>query len=79
MSALNLEGRLLPLILSVATLIYMPPTWPQSEASSVGYKEAQIKAAFLYRLPKFIRWPDGRVASHFCFAEESTTIKKGTR
>ena len=71
MLALNSEGRVLPIILSVAALIYVPPTWPQSEASSVGYQEAQIKAAFLFRLPKFIRWPDGRTASHFCFAEQS--------
>ena len=71
MLSLDLSGRLLVLSVCLAALIHPPYSWSQSEASSVGYQEAQIKAAFLFRLPKFIRWPDGRTASHFCFAEQS--------
>lgn len=37
----------------------------------MGYQSAQVKAAFLYRLPQFIRWSDGRKATHFCFDERS--------
>ena len=71
MLSLGLNSRLLTSIVSLGALIHVSSSWSQSEISRVGYQEAQIKAAFLYRLPKFIRWPDGRTASHFCFAEES--------
>ena len=71
MLSLDLKSRLLVLSVCFAALIHPPYSLSQSEASRVGYQEAQIKAAFLFRLPKFIRWPDGRAASHFCFAEQS--------
>lgn len=58
------------------SLVMAPPTAKaQSKDSPVGFASAQVKAAFLYRLPKFIRWPDGRVASHFCFDEQSVVFE----
>ena len=49
MLSLDRNGRLLVLSVFLAALIHPPYSWSQSEASKVGYQEAQIKAAFLFR------------------------------
>ena len=48
-----------------------PLVHSQSQKAPVGFDEAQVKAAFLFRLPRFVRWPDGRTSFHFCFEETS--------
>jgi len=65
------RSALLVISISIAHLIATQPTLAQSQGEAVGYQSAQVKAAFLYRLPRFIRWPDGRKATHFCFDESS--------
>ena len=62
---------ILLIVLSIANLLAAQLTLAQSQGEAVGYQSAQIKAAFLYRLPRFIKWPDGRKATHFCFDESS--------
>jgi len=46
----------------------------QSRDDAIGYQSSEVKAAFLYRLPRFIRWQDGRQAKHFCFDEKSEVM-----
>ena len=65
------RSALLIIVLSAANLLVTQPTLAQSRGDVVGYQSAQVKAAFLYRLPRFIRWSDGRKATHFCFDESS--------
>ena len=64
-----LSARLVLLALNV------PSGFAQSQNTNVGFNEAQVKAAFLFRLPKFIRWPDGRTSHHFCFEQESAVFE----
>lgn len=59
----------------VLLALNVPSGFAQSQNTSVGYNEAQVKAAFLFRLPKFIRWPDGRTSHHFCFEQESAVFE----
>ena len=59
----------------VLLALNVPSGFAQSQNTSVGYNEAQVKAAFLFRLPKFIRWPDGRTSYHFCFEQESAVFE----
>lgn len=47
----------------------------QAQGAEIGYRSAQVKAAFLFRLPRFIRWSDGRQVSHFCFDESSDVME----
>lgn len=60
-------GGLFPL--SVETVL------AQAQGDEIGYRSAQVKAAFLFRLPRFIRWSDGRQVSHFCFDESSDVME----
>lgn len=43
----------------------------QSAGSAPGFTEAEIKAAFLLRLPQFVSWPDQREATRFCVTDAS--------
>ena len=65
------QSALLLVALSAVELLATQPSLAQSQGEAVGYQSAQVKAAFLYRLPRFIKWPDGRKAKHFCFDERS--------
>ena len=67
---------LIAILFATATVtIHTPPALAQSRGEAVGYQSAQVKAAFLYRLPRFIRWQDGRQATHFCFDQKSDVME----
>lgn len=63
------------LVAAVMIAVGAQPAIAQSRGDVVGYQSAQVKAAFLYRLPRFIRWQDGRKATHFCFDQNSDVMK----
>ena len=70
--SLTRAGALMSFALFIAmSFLDAQPTRAQSQGDAVGYQSAQVKAAFLYRLPRFIRWQDGRKATHFCFDKNS--------
>lgn len=73
---LHYHGALTAILLAVATIaVNAQPAIAQSRGDVVGYQSAQVKAAFLHRLPRFIRWQDGRKATHFCFDQNSDVME----
>lgn len=58
-------------ILLGLSLCVAVPVQAQSSAAAPGFTEAEIKAAFLLRLPQFVSWPDQREATHFCVTDSS--------
>ena len=67
---------LIAILIAAATItIRAQPALAQSRGDEVGYQSAQVKAAFLFRLPRFIRWQDGREARHFCFDQNSDIMQ----
>lgn len=67
----NSAGLLAFTLCTICIFLGARSAFGQSQGDAIGYQSAQVKAAFLYRLPRFIQWQDRREALHFCFDEDS--------